>query len=65
MVVIILFIIMMIWFYAAFNVVTSWGIALAMTILGCLVPMGMLACALNAAWYLYKHHKHDRNPLSS
>lgn len=65
MFVIVLFIVMMLWFYAAFNIVKSWGVALLMFVLGCLVPMGMLAFALNLAWYLYKHHKNDANPLSS
>lgn len=60
---IILFIIMMVWFYFAINVVRSWGVALAMIIIGALVPMGLLALALNVAWYLYQHHKSDANPL--
>lgn len=62
---VILFVILMVWFYCAFNVVKSWGIALAMIIIGCLAPLGLLALALNIAWYFYKQHKGTVNPLSS
>ena len=63
--VIIIFIIMMIWWWCIFNVIRNMGVALAMGVVGVLVPMGLLAAFLNLAWYLYKHKKGETNPLVS
>lgn len=65
MVFILLFVVMFVYFYCVFNIVPNLGIALAMGVIGCLVPTGIVAAALNFAWYLYKRHNGKPNPLSS
>lgn len=59
MLVIALFIILMAWMYAAFNLVTTNYVRMGMMFLGILVPMGILAFVLNLMWYLYKSRSHS------